>query len=442
MGSYKTPQPTSTRRDHHARWSRSDKLLLITATIAGGSYRTLRIPGNGPIVVGAAFLCLLGATMTFAAILISRALRTKLGEQITFSIAVGIAPAACGALTYGSASSRRAMPIGIGAVGKGCFTTLAGIAFTLTAALMIETRFVGSLPANLELQRRKVFRSFYIGGAVTTSCAIAGVCLARDGPAELMSEATNSVAALFGASLYGSTVIGLLLVVLAAVPREGFAVASAREDAHLQAQAKLPRRRTAPGRRYARSAVPAAVLSLGLLAGALFTWWIAIPAVFLGGVWLLYAWISRERFARADESLPLHPLTLIATILTGVALPFIAHGFVPSFEPADTQTARHLYDVAGFALGAGYVAFAAGHPPEPGSGLLPSLHTVGVWTGIAMLAAIGLASAALASSGNGGWFVFWATAVAVPAMLGQILLLRSAAVRPSQYPLSELREAA
>ncbi|HEY2718005.1 MAG TPA: hypothetical protein VGI52_00135, partial [Solirubrobacteraceae bacterium] len=310
--------------------------------------------------------------MTFTAILISRALRTKLGEQITFSVAVGIAPAACGGWTYGSASSRQAMPIGVGDIGKGCFTTLAGIAFTLTAALMIEARFVGSLPASLELQRRKVFRSFYIGGAVTTSCAIAGVCLARDGPAQPMSEATtSSVAALFGASLYGSTVIGLLLVALAAVPRDGFAVASVREDAHLRAQAKASRRRTAPSQSYTRSAVPAAVLSLSLLAGALVMWWIAIPTVLLGAAWLLYAWMSREHFARADESLPLHPLTLIATILTGVALPFVTHALLRNFEPADTQTARHLYDVAGFALGAGYVAFAAGHPPEPGSGLLP-----------------------------------------------------------------------
>jgi hypothetical protein len=60
---------------------------------------------------------------------------------------------------------------------KSLFAVLAGIAFTLTVALMIEMRFAGSLPPSLEQERRKVFRSFYIGGGLTTGCAIAGVCL-------------------------------------------------------------------------------------------------------------------------------------------------------------------------------------------------------------------------------------------------------------------------
>jgi hypothetical protein len=403
-------------------------ILVPTALIALG-LGILRLDITSAPLNVLAYLTALLASMVLAGVVIVRLLNTKIAERIIFSIGVGIAAPVCGAWVFGSASARRWMPIGTGMAGQGLFSDLAGIAFTLTVALMIEMRFAGSLPIRLEHERRRVFRSFYIGGALTTSCAFAGVCLVGNPPTRPPRPISNLVAALFGASIYGTVVIGVLLVVLAAVPREGFRAAAASEDERLRAQGHASRRRYVPARCYVRQALPVAMFSIGLLLGAVLVWWVAIPALLAACAWLLCAWMSRDSTPRADEGLPLHPITLLATIVGGVSLPFLAHATLPFLEPAHTQTATHLYAIAVVVLGVGYVAFAAGHPPEPQSGLLPSLHTVGIWCGIAALAGLGLAGAVLAVEDRGEWFLFWMTVTATPAMLAQILLLRSPSVR-------------
>jgi hypothetical protein len=373
------------------------------------------------------YLTALLASIALAGVLIVRLLNTKIAEQITFSIIVGIFAPGCGAWIFGSASNRRWVPIGTGMANQGLFSSLAEVAFTLTLALMIEMRFAGSLPRLLEQERRRVFRSFYAGGALTSACAVTGVCLV--GSPSPRRAISDLVAALFGASIYGTVMTGALLVALAAVPREGFGTMVFSEEQRLRAEGRASRRRQVPARRYARPALLAGVCSLVLLAGAVLAWWVAVPALLGAGAWLLRAWISREQAPRADEGLPLHPVTLLATILAGISLPFVAHALLPFLEPAHTQTARRLYEIAAVVLGAGYVAFAAGHPPEQQTRMLPSLHTVGIWCGIATLAGVGLASAVLAMAGERGWFLFWITATVTPAMLAQILVLRSASVR-------------
>jgi hypothetical protein len=409
---------------------RFDKALLVPAALTALGFAVLRLDLRSEPIDVFGYLTALLASIALASVVIVRLLNTEIAQRIMLSVGIGIVAPGCGALAFGSAGTRRWVPIGTGMASQGLFSALAGIAFTLTVALMIEMRFAGSLPRSLEQERRRVFRSFYLGGGLTTGCAIAGVCLVGDpGTPRVSRPISNTVAALFGASIYGTVVIGMLLVMLAAVPREGFKAMAASEDERLRAEGQPSRRRHVPTRRYVRQVLPAAALSIGLVLGAVFVWWIALPALLIGGTWLFHAWTSRLQTSRADEGLPLHPITFVATILVGLSLPFVAHAALPFLEPAHTQTAIHLYEVAIVILGAGYVAFAAGHPPEPLTGLLPSLHTVGVWCGIAALAGFGLTGSVFAAEQSGGWFLFWITVTATPAMLAQILLLRSPSVR-------------
>lgn len=411
--------------------SRLRKALIGLVALAGLGVGILRLGIRSSPIPAVAYLTTLLACVALVSATLYRIVNTKIVERFLLSVAVGIVPPACGAWLLGSASTRKSIPIGTGLASKSLFATLAGIAFTLTVALMMEMRFAGSLPRHLEQERRKVFRSFYVGGGLTVGCAMAGVCLIGNSSAHgTFRPISNPVSALFGASVYGTFVIGMLTVMLAAVPREGFKAMAVCEEIRLYRESRPSRCRNVPAQWYVRQMLPVGALSVAVIAGAVFVWWMAILGLLISAAWLSYAWISREQMPRADEGLPLHPTTFIATILAGVSVPFAAHAIVPSLEPAHTQTARHLYEIAVVALGVGYVTFAAGHPPEPLTGLLPSLHTIGVWCGVATLAGLGLASSLLAVEQNGGgWFPFWITVIATPAMLGQILLLRSQSVR-------------
>jgi hypothetical protein len=409
---------------------RFSRKLIVLFVLVSLSIGILRLDIRSTPITVIFYLMALLASFVLAGMIIYRLVNTKIVEHFLLSIAIGAIPPACGAWLLGSASTRRWVPIGTGMANKSLFAVLAGIAFTLTVALMIEMRFAGSLPPSFEQERRKVFRSFYIGGGLTTGCAIASVCLIGSQTTHsAFQPIPNLVAALFGASIYGTVVIGVLVVILAAVPREDFKALVVREEQQLCADGYPSRCRRAPVQWYLRQALGATLLSITLLLGAVFVWWIAVLALLVSGTWLLYAWVLRGQTPRADENLPLHPVTLVATILAGVSLTFIAHEILPSLEPAYTQTARHLYEIVVFALSVGYVAFAAGHPPEPRSGFLPNLHTVGIWCGIAILAGLGLASAVLAMEHSRGWFLFWITVTVTPFMLAQILLLRSPSVR-------------
>jgi hypothetical protein len=406
------------------------KMLIALAVLVGLNICIVRLGITNTSITVIAYSIAVLACIVFVGMIVYRLMNTEIVERVLLSVAIGAVPPACGAWLLGSASTRKWVPIGIGMASKGLFAALAGIAFTLTVALMIEMRFAGSLPAHFEQERRKVFRSFYIGGGLTTSCAIAGVCLVKSsGTDRALRPISNLAAALFGASIYGTVVIGALIVTLAAVPREGFKALADSEEEQLHTGGYPSRCRRVPTRRYLRQALPVVVFSIAFVLSAILVWWMAIPALLISGVWLLYGWLLRQQTPRADESLPLHPVTFVATILAGVSVLFIAHRILSPLEPAHTQTARHLYEIAVVMLSVGYVAFAAGHPPQPRTGLLPNLHTIGFWCGIAALAGVGLASSVLAVEGDGGWFTFWITVTATPVMLGQILLLRSPSVR-------------
>jgi hypothetical protein len=358
----------------------------------------------------------------------TRAALLKLAREVTLSIGVGLVAPSCGAFLWGSASGRRWIPIGTGMATQSLFRSLAGIAIALTAALMMEMRFAGALPANLERERRTIFRSFCLGGAVTIGCAVAGICLTAH-PAAHRATSPDLVDAMFGASIYGTFMIGALLVLLAAVPRAAFKTKVASEEKWLRAHGLRSRRRDLPAKHYLRQLAAAGTLSACLLAGSILEWRISAVALIVAGIWLWRAVISQRHAPRADEGLPLHPVTLLATVLVGVSVPFVAHGLLASVEPARTQTAKSLYEVAAGALGIGFVAFAAGHPPDLRTRLLPGLHIVGIWCGIAMLAGLGLVEATLAADGGAGWFAFWATVTSVSAMLARIPLLLSPSVR-------------
>lgn len=405
--------------------------LIVLAALAGLGLGILRLGIRSSPIPVVAYLTTLLTGLILVGTIIYRVVNTKIVEHYLLTLAVGVVPPACGAWLLGSASTRKSIPIGTGLASKSLFTTLAEIAFTLTVALMIEMRFAGSLPKHFEQERREVFRSFYIGGGLTTCCAIAGVCLIGNPDTQgRLRPISNLVAALFGASIYGTFVIAMLLVMLAAIPRDGFKKMAISEEIKLSLEDHPSRSRNVPTRRYLRQLFPAGMLSVVVIVGAIFVWWTAILGLIVSAAWLSYAWMSREQTPRADEGLPLHPITFVAVILAGVSIPFTAHAIMPSLEPAQTQTARQLYEIAVVALGVGYVAFAAGHPPEPRTELLPSLHTIGVWCGVAALAGLGLASSiSAAERSGGGWFAFWITLTATPAMLGQLLLLRSRSVR-------------
>lgn len=415
---------------HGLSGSRFSTTIVALIALSGLSIGILRLGVRTTPIQVVAYLTSLLVSMIFAAIVIYRLMHNEIVERFLLSIAIGAVPPACGAWLLGSASAPKWIPIRAGMASKGLFVALAGIAFTLTVALMTEMRFAGSLPRRFEQERRKVFRSFYLGGGLTTSCAIAGVCLVENpGTRGAFRPSSNLVEALLGASIYGTIVIGILIVILAAVPREGFKAIAASEEEQLYAAGYPSRSRNAPTRRYVRQMLPSTALAVAIIASAVFVWWMATFGLLVSAAWLLYARMSRELTPRADEGLPLHPVTFIATVLAGVCLPFAAHAILPSLEPAPTQTVTRLYEIAVVVLGVGYVAFAAGHPPEPRTGLLPSLHTVGIWCGVAALAGLGIASSILGVEQSGGWFPFWITVTATPAMLWQILLLRSSSVR-------------
>lgn len=309
----------------------------------------------------------------------------------------------------------------------GVLGQIAGIAFGLTLALMLEIRFAGLMQPREERERRMVFRWFVVGGFLTFACAVLGACKA---PASQPSRAlSRSVIALFGASTYGTFIIGTLILCLTAVPPKGFKKLAEHEDRALVSRGAKPRARKDEGVHCARQALLASVGAIALLVAEYEEWYFAIPALLLAGTWLLYAWHSRENAPRADELVPLHPVTFLSVIVFAISLAFLAHHTLSFIEPGRTKTATVLYGVVSVILSSGYVAFSCDRRLEGRTGLLPSLHTVGAWCAIVGLAGIGLVGSLLGGEHAGGWFAFWITAISTPAMLTQAYLVRSASIR-------------
>jgi hypothetical protein len=347
-------------------------------------------------------------------------------NRLLLSVGLGIFVPGSGALAYGMGDIPSWAPIRATLANQSFFEQIAVVAFGLTLALMLEMRFAGVMGRREERERRMVFRWFVIGGLLTTACAVAGACTA---PANLDRTPTRTLAALFGASIYGSFIVGGLILFLSVVPREGFAKLAAREDRRLAKQGAALRKRTLSSTHYLRLGIRATSGAVILVAADTVEWYLALPSLLLAGVWLTHAWHSRHREVRADEHVPLHPVTLIAVILGGISLVFLGHHLFPSLEPAKTKTATAIYGIISGVLASGYVMFAGDHRLERRSGLLPNLHTVGAQCAIVGLAGLGLGGALLGAEHSGGWFAFWITVVSTPAMLTQAYLVRSSSIR-------------
>lgn len=355
----------------------------------------------------------------------------SIGERVmrlTLSLGLGIFVPGSGALAYADGRSPSWMPIHASSLAdQQFFAQIAVIAFGLTLALMLEIRFAGLMQPLEECERRMVFRWFVVGGFLTTACAVVGAC---ESPATLpIHGLSRSVISLFGASIYGTFIIGALILCLTAIPPEGFKKLAKREDRALLKRGVKPRARKDEGARYTRQALLAGVGAVALLVAGYEEWYLAIPGLLLACVWLLYAWRSREKAPRADELVPLHPVTFLSIIVLAISLAFLAHHTLPFIQPGRTKTAAVLYGVVSGVLSSGYVAFAADRRLERRTGLLPSLHTVGAWCAIVSLAGIGLGGSLLGGEHAGGWFAFWITAISTPAMLAQAYLVRSSSIR-------------
>lgn len=347
--------------------------------------------------------------------------------QLALSLGLGIFVPGSGALAYAGGHPPSWMPVSASLADQQFFAQTAVIAFGLTLALMLEMRFAGLMQPRDERERRMVFRWFVVGGFLTTACAVLGICVS---PATQSSHTlSRSVMALFGASLYGTFIIGALILCLTAIPPEGFKKLAEHEDRSLVSRGAKPRARKDDGAHYARQALLAGVGAIALLAAGYVEWYFAIPTLLLAGAWLLYAWHSRENAARADELVPLHPVTFLSVIVCAISLAILAHHTLSFIEPGRTKTATVLYGVVSGMLASGYVAFAGDRRLERQTGLLPSLHTVGAWCAIVGLAGIGLGGSLLGGDHAGGWFAFWITAISTPAMLVQAYLVRSASIR-------------
>lgn len=359
-----------------------------------------------------------------------RSHRLSIGERtmrLTLSLGLGIFVPGSGALAYAGGDPPSWMPIRASLAGQQFFAQTAVIAFGLTLALMLEMRFAGLMQPREEHERRMVFRWFVVGGFLTTACAVLGAC---ESPATQPSHTlSRSVIALFGASIYGTFIVGALILCLTAIPPKGFKKLAEREDRSLVNRGAKPRARKDEGAHYARQALLAGVGAVALLAAGYEEWYLAILALLLACAWLLYAWHSRENAPRADELVPLHPVTFLSIIVFAISLAFLAHHTLSFIQPGRTKTATVLYGVVSGVLSSGYVAFAGDRRLERQTGLLPSLHTVGAWCAIVGLAGIGLGGSLLGGEHAGGWFAFWITAISTPAMLAQAYLVRSASIR-------------
>lgn len=356
--------------------------------------------------------------------------RLPIGErtmQFTLSLGLGIFVPGSGALAYAGGHPPSWIPIRASLANQQFFAQIAVIVFGLTLALMLEMRFAGLMKPREERERRMVFRWFVVGGFLTTACAVLGAC---ESPATQPSHTlSRSVIALFGASIYGTFIIGALVLCLTAMLPDGFKKLAEREDRSLVNRGAKPRARKDDGAHYARQALPASLGAVALLTAGYEEWYLAIPALLLACAWLLHAWHSRENAPRADELVPLHPITFLSIIVFAISLAFLAHHALAFIQPGRTKTATMLYAVVSGMLSSGYVAFASDRRLERQTGLLPSLHTVGAWCAIVGLAGIGLGGSLLGGEHAGGWFAFWITAISTPAMLTQAYLVRSASIR-------------
>jgi hypothetical protein len=402
------------------------RAIAASAVAMATALGILKLGFSSGAIRGAAYLvCSFGAILT-AGVAIAALIKTAIGTRIALSIGVACAVPGSGALATGSASFFRTIMVpNAQATRAETFLTLLGIAAPMTFALAVEMRVMGKMPADLERERRITLAWLCIGGgALTTACAIAGSMTAATKPGE---PAGNTVAPLLGASAFGAFVITALVVALAAVPRDGFDDAVEREEQALRAEGRGSRRRRRPARAYFRRALPAIALAALLTVGAVEVRWIAFIAFICSASWLLHVWRMRDRAPRADQGLPLHPITFIATVLAGIALSCLGHGLFPWLRPHETAT--KLYPVSLALLGAGYVVFASGHPSERRTGLLPSVHAIGVWCGIAAWAGLGLACCAIATAYGGGWFTFWTAMLCIGPMLLQVSYSISPAFR-------------
>lgn|GEM_PF-6049247 len=399
---------------------------MVSALVAAAALGVFRLEPSSVAVSGTAYLIFLAAAIISIGNAISAAIRTAIGTRIALSIGVACAAPASGALAMSTPSFFRKIVLPDAHVASPeTFRTLAEIAAAMTFALAIEMRVVRKMPLDFEQQRRTTLGWLCIGGgALTTVCAAAGSLVATSA----RDHSSNDwLAPLLGASMYGTFMVTALVVILAAIPRNGFEDAVEREEQALCVSGRHSRKRTMPPMAYARRGLPAAVLAGGLVVGAVQAGWAAFIALTCSVGWLWHAWQARDRAPRADEGLPLHPVTLIATVLAGVALSCIAHLLLPWLN--SSRAAPELYALCLALLGPGYVVFAVGHPPERRTGLLPTVHTIGVWCGIAAWAGLGLACCVVATAYGGGWFTLWTAILCIPFMLLQVSYAISPALR-------------
>ncbi|HLH15078.1 MAG TPA: hypothetical protein VKV16_09845 [Solirubrobacteraceae bacterium] len=400
--------------------------IAVSAVAAVSSLCVLKLGFSSGLVADAAYLVYIFGAIVATGLTVAALIKTAIGTRLALSVGVACAVPGGGALANGSPSFFRTIMVpNAHAARAETFLTLLAIVAPMTFALAIEMRVMGKLPENLERERRMTLAWLCIGGgALTTACTIAGSLTAAAEPGQPID---NTVASLLGASAYGAFVVTVLVVALAAVPRDGFDDAVEREERALRAEGRPSRRRERPAHTYFRRALPAIALAALLAVGAAEVRWIAFIAFACSASWLWHAWRTRDRAPRADQKLPLHPITFTATVLAGIALTCVVHSLFPGLRLHQTTT--ELYPVSLTLLGAGYVAFAGGHPREHRTGLLPSVHTIGVWCGIAAWAGLGLACCAIATAYGGGWFTFWTTMLCIGPMLLQVSYSISPAFR-------------
>lgn len=385
---------------------------LVTAAALG----VLKLRLHSASMNTVAYLTFLLAATIGVGITISAVMKTAIGTRIALSVGVACAAPASGALAMGSPSFfRTAVLPNIRVARPETFRTLVEIAAAMTFALSVEMRVMRKMPQDYEQQRRTTLGWLCIGGGtLTTLCAIVGALDRVPMPGHSISD---SIASLIGAAAFGTFVMTALVVVLAAIPRNGFEDAVEREEQTLRASGLHSRDRTISARAYFRYALPTAILAGGLVVGAVEVSWIAFLALICSAGWLWHAWQVRDRAPRADGEVPLHPVTFIATVLAGIAIVCAMHHLFPWLS--HDRTTPQVYPLSLALLGPGYVVFAIGHPPERRTGLLPSVHTVGVWCGLAAWAGLGLACCVAATAYGGGWFTMWTAILCIPPMLAQ-----------------------
>jgi hypothetical protein len=402
------------------------RTLAATALATAASFGVLELRLDSAFVNVVAYLTFLLAATTGIGTTISAVMKTVAGTRFALSFGAACAAPASGALAMGSHSFlRTAVLPDIRAARPETFRTLAEIAAAMTFALAVEMRVMRKMPQDYEQQRRTTLGWMCIGGGIlTTVCAIVG---ALD-PVPVSGQSINdSIASLVGAAAFGTFVLTALVVVLAAIPRNGFEGAVEHEEQALRASGLRSRHRTTSAQTYAIYALPTTIVAGGLMAGAVEVSWIAFLALICSAAWLWHAWRARDRAPRADGEVPLHPVTFIATVVAGIALACVTHYVLP--WASHDRTTTELYPLSLSLLGPGYVVFATGHPRERRTGLLPSVHTVGVWCGIAAWAGLGLACCVVATAYGGGWFTLWTAMLCILPMLAQISYAISPALR-------------